>query len=634
MRSTTSPISSRVISLMTAGAVLSCIGLPLRGTAAKSLRNLKPASKRVALARLAQVTATVSEEGVLIEWRTGLEIDNLGFNIYREQNGRREQLNRGIIAGSALMVGQGTAFDPGKSYSWFDPDGTIDSKYFIEDLDINGRNTLHPAITPDWESKLPAHTRSRLLNELGSNNSVSEIEKGSAPLVDEKLGAQQSADVLTTASISDQWSIATQPALKIGVRSNGWYRITQTEMAAAGFNTSGDAANLRLFVNASEIAMRVSRDSGPLSSSDYIEFWGQGVDLASTDTQIYWLVNGSQAGKRVPRITEAKIDSSSSVPESDRSKEPAVTDSSESWPNFIAGGVVGVREVSIPEKKNRRQVENPEANSSAVQAPEQSSSTNEVERNAASTVPEQRQPTIPEKAASAHPLTGAAVTSSAALKPAKPPTARPAKSPRKPKRRSRRKSQLRRNHAAAVSVAATPSLIYTVDRKARTVYATYILNRVDTENFYGEVVTSSLPAFSLTTPAADTSEVVSAQMRIILQGFTQQDHQVKVSVNGMLVDTVQFAFQSLGTKTISFPASLLNDISFLTDISVVFPHSFKAENNSLQFTAKATQTARIDGFITPNIRVFDITDPTVVQEIRPVVESSGAGYAATVLGGG
>ena len=45
----------------------------------------------------------------------------------------------------------------------------------------------------------------------------------------------------TADTIRNNWTIASQPALKIGVRSAGWYRITRDEMAAAGFNTAMDA---------------------------------------------------------------------------------------------------------------------------------------------------------------------------------------------------------------------------------------------------------------------------------------------------------------------------------------------------------------------------------------------------------
>src|SRR6185436_12786693 len=62
-----------------------------------------------------QVRATVSTRGALVEWRTGLERDTLGFNIYRLKNGARTQINPGLIAGSALSV-RGRP----QAYSWFD----------------------------------------------------------------------------------------------------------------------------------------------------------------------------------------------------------------------------------------------------------------------------------------------------------------------------------------------------------------------------------------------------------------------------------------------------------------------------------------------------------------------------------
>ncbi|HTG13668.1 MAG TPA: hypothetical protein VK747_00215, partial [Blastocatellia bacterium] len=60
------------------------------------------------------------DTGVLIKWKTGYEVDNLGFNIYREQAGQRVRLNPSLIAGSALMAGQGTVLTSGLSYSWVD----------------------------------------------------------------------------------------------------------------------------------------------------------------------------------------------------------------------------------------------------------------------------------------------------------------------------------------------------------------------------------------------------------------------------------------------------------------------------------------------------------------------------------
>src|SRR5690606_11290673 len=69
-------------------------------------------------ARVDSATARpVLGQGVHIQWRTGYEVDNLGFNLYREQGGRRTKLNPSLIAGSALLAGAGTTLSAGRSYA-------------------------------------------------------------------------------------------------------------------------------------------------------------------------------------------------------------------------------------------------------------------------------------------------------------------------------------------------------------------------------------------------------------------------------------------------------------------------------------------------------------------------------------
>ena len=66
------------------------------------------------------LTATQYEGGNLIELKTGREISSLGFNLYREQNGQRIQLNSSLLAGSALLAGPKTIFTSGHSHAWLD----------------------------------------------------------------------------------------------------------------------------------------------------------------------------------------------------------------------------------------------------------------------------------------------------------------------------------------------------------------------------------------------------------------------------------------------------------------------------------------------------------------------------------
>ena len=50
---------------------------------------------------------------VYLNWDTGYEADNLGFNLYRESGGRRHLVSRSLIAGSGLMVGKGVRLQAG-----------------------------------------------------------------------------------------------------------------------------------------------------------------------------------------------------------------------------------------------------------------------------------------------------------------------------------------------------------------------------------------------------------------------------------------------------------------------------------------------------------------------------------------
>jgi hypothetical protein len=102
-----------------------------------------------ALARLNSFSATGYDDGgVLLEWQTGYEVDNLGFNIYRDRGGKRTRINSQLIAGSALMVGS-VALTAGHSYSFWDTASSLDTVYWIEDVALNGRSTWHDPIGVD-----------------------------------------------------------------------------------------------------------------------------------------------------------------------------------------------------------------------------------------------------------------------------------------------------------------------------------------------------------------------------------------------------------------------------------------------------------------------------------------------------
>src|ERR1700704_625065 len=183
---------------------------------------------KVTLARTAEVKVTAGPTGVLIEWRTSFELDNLGFNVYRDQDGARTQVNPAILAGSALIVGPGTPLYAGYSYQWFDAAGSLNARYYLEDIDLKGTRTLNGPFGPVWNDSLPKSQQAKTLSEVAAAQASANTQTGGPPGTFEKPPS-------VPAAIQDQWAIAAQTGLKIGVKQDGWYRVTQPEMIAAGF---------------------------------------------------------------------------------------------------------------------------------------------------------------------------------------------------------------------------------------------------------------------------------------------------------------------------------------------------------------------------------------------------------------
>lgn len=95
-----------------------------------------------------------------------------------------------------------------------------------------------------------------------------------------------------------QQKLAGMPAVKLFVREEAWYRITQPELGAAGLSSRVNPRYLQLYVDGREQPIRViGEKDGRFDSGDAIEFYGVGLDTLSTDSRVYWLVGGTKPGK-------------------------------------------------------------------------------------------------------------------------------------------------------------------------------------------------------------------------------------------------------------------------------------------------------------------------------------------------
>jgi hypothetical protein len=92
---------------------------------------------------LKSFSASHDGEGVRIAWETGVEVDNLGFNIYRSDapDGARVKINGGMIIGMGNSQGQ--------RYELRDavPDSRVNWYYWLEDVSFKMETVVHgPAV--------------------------------------------------------------------------------------------------------------------------------------------------------------------------------------------------------------------------------------------------------------------------------------------------------------------------------------------------------------------------------------------------------------------------------------------------------------------------------------------------------
>jgi len=240
---------------------------------------------------------------VLLRWSTTNEARNLGFNVYREENGQRVRVNPSLIAGTALQMRNVLPQHSSRSYAWLDAAPSVAGAYWIEDVEINGDRTWHGPVSAASVTAASGSADLSLTSSLSAEPTLS-----SSPLLSQLspmtvVGRTSLRPVpapqLTTPGAQQravQFWLASQSALKISVDHEGWYSIPQSQLAAAGFRAP--LASLHLYAEGVEQPLKITNTHGAAA----IEFYGTGIDTDYSDTRVYWLVSASGSGISVPRI--------------------------------------------------------------------------------------------------------------------------------------------------------------------------------------------------------------------------------------------------------------------------------------------------------------------------------------------
>lgn len=546
------------------------------------------------LAELSSFTAQATDVGVLLEWQTGFELDNLGFNLYREEPGVRMRLNPSLIAGSALLAGESNPLTAGNSYTWLNAarSASVTARYWLEDVDLDGSQRWYGPIEPlkrqEPRQAKATPVRAPLLSEVGTSavpanaTSAAKMAGEASPVAQslpERRSGQQSwpgasiqqvvvgSEKWRDASARQRWLAARGDALKILVRKPGWYRVGWSELVAAGLSLSTDARRLQLYADGHAVPLRVSCDAeGRMREQDAIEFYGVGLDTQSTDARVYWLIEESENEGRRRDIVPLPV------------------------PIFIGreehGDMSVAPSVPIEELADRE--------------------------------------ALTGETMEAHSAAGIVAEDEGMLG---PPGVAVLEQP--------------------LETSMQRGFDFTVEERERKVYFASALNG-EAENFFGHTVTSTPVTQSLRVQNLDQENSEPASLEVALQGLTNRRHEVRVLLNGAQVGTLIWEGNTHVARQLSVPANLLLsdgenvvslssaggalDVSLLDYLRLTYRHLYRADNNSLRFSIPAHgqrcgAELRISGFTRRDVRVLDTTDSDAAHEMKISVVAEGDGYA-------
>jgi hypothetical protein len=250
------------------------------------------------VAKTDSFSASQTSSGTLLSWHTSGELHNLGFNIYREIGGEKVNVNPSLIAGSALLMREALEQHGARTYGWMDRAPAGGGLYWLEDVDLNGTRTMHgPVSVASGTNPSLAVARAITMQDLAHATSTRAAANPSFAPAHVRETVAKPRFSATTREIG--FHLASQPAVKILADHEGWYRVTQPQLVAAGFSSNTEARSLHLFAEGVEQPIRITGASSRFGPQAAIEFYGTAIDTPYSGQRVYWLVASNQPGKRI-----------------------------------------------------------------------------------------------------------------------------------------------------------------------------------------------------------------------------------------------------------------------------------------------------------------------------------------------
>ena len=279
----------QTISAVLMSAMLLTFSMPL--FAQRPAVNKPRLSSPQAFAKFAGLSAKSDGDGVAVRWTMASESNNLIFNVRRSYDTSDAIVSKSPVLSASTRYRDGKA--AGEEYSYFDPTGGVGAVYWIEAVSLDGRKSVSDPFTVQPVLDMASSDDDVAgLRQAAAAAAVNSSVSSNDPELPLDLAREAAANALQPDPTA-QGMVASSPGVRIGVKSEGFYRVTRAQLEAGGFNVASDPSKWQLYRLGVEQAIIVA------PGGDYIEFYGKGIDTPESDSATYFLIEGATAGKRI-----------------------------------------------------------------------------------------------------------------------------------------------------------------------------------------------------------------------------------------------------------------------------------------------------------------------------------------------
>lgn len=241
--------------------------------------------------RFASTEAYSTGQGTWLRWRMDLETDNAGFYVYKYSKSGLERVSN-LISGSAFQPGNLPLTS--SEYAFFDASGEVGTSYYISAHGMDGKNVNSAIFSASYVTGMGDVKGGEAIQRMSAIGPGAYIASEEA-----NLNSELKAEVAFGKLVADpdkHRQVISQPGVRIGAKDAGVIRVSIADLQANGFDTASDPSLWQLYREGVEVPIIL----GP--KAQYLEFLNKKLDTVESDARVYYLIVGSEPGKRMRNV--------------------------------------------------------------------------------------------------------------------------------------------------------------------------------------------------------------------------------------------------------------------------------------------------------------------------------------------